>query len=86
MFTSKTYEVACPVCRQPHQIEAEFFSSPRSILATDGRVLPSESCGNHTAEELQAAWSKRHMHIPSAFSRCEICGEFGVYNASVTPA
>ena len=57
----KTYEVACPVCRKPHTVQYEFLSSPRSIKATDGRVLPSESCGAHTAEELQEAWRNRSV-------------------------
>lgn len=25
----------------------------------------------------------RHVHVPSAYSRCEVCGAVGYYNASV---
>jgi hypothetical protein len=26
--------------------------------------------------------ARRHVHIPSYWSRCEVCGELGYYNAS----
>lgn len=27
----------------------------------------------------------KHLHIPSAYSSCEVCGEIGFYNAAAKP-
>lgn len=51
-----TYWLTCPVCRVAHAKEYGFLSSPRSLESLDGRVLPAESCGIHSAGELRAAW------------------------------
>lgn len=56
------YDVACPVCRQPHVVNADFLSSSRSVLATDGRVLPASSCGSHSAAEVRQAWLANQGH------------------------
>jgi hypothetical protein len=52
----RSYDRVCPVCRKTHTVRADFLSSPRHLLAADGRSLPSESCGAHSAEELRRTW------------------------------
>jgi hypothetical protein len=51
----KEYSCTCPVCRKSHTVQATFLSSPRALMAIDGRVLPAHSCGAHSAAELRAA-------------------------------
>lgn len=53
--TMKFYDCTCPVCRVAHTVHASFLSSPRSLRATDGRLLPSMSCGKHPREQVVAA-------------------------------
>lgn len=55
-----TYHCTCPVCGVAHDVAADFMSSPRTIIATNGREGLSHTCGRHTATELQAArWSSK---------------------------
>jgi hypothetical protein len=51
----KNFECTCPVCRKAHVVQAVTLSSPRSLISTDGRLLPSCSCGEHSREQIVAA-------------------------------
>jgi hypothetical protein len=53
-FETKQWACRCPVCKTDHTVEAEFMSG--SQYADGAQVL---SCGEHSAEELQAAFVGR---------------------------
>lgn len=59
MSQTKTYHCTCPVCRKGHDVIADFMSSPRTLIDTEGQPGLSMSCGAHTPAELQAAWRAR---------------------------
>jgi hypothetical protein len=53
----KQYPCICPVCGKQHEVTADFMSGGTALR--DGKLLILHTCGEHTPEELRAAFHGR---------------------------
>ena len=65
MFTKKTYPCVCHVCGKEFDKVAEFFNCPVSRVMPDGTTRGYTSCGDHTKDEIKAAYHQMYTAIRS---------------------